>query len=458
MAEDLSAPRLPRGADQPVRVILVNRFFCPDESATSLMLTDLVRALGPQPYECRVVTGAAHYAGSRASLPPREVIGGALVHRLPALKRGQSSLLRRLANFLLFYLFSLTALLRLARRGDVVVCLTDPPFGQLLCLAAAKAKGARLVNWVQDIYPETAVRLGYGSRRNPLFVLLAALRDRCWRASAANVAIGARMAEYIAQRTGGAARVRIIPNWADEAALAPLAPADNPLRRAWGYAESDCVIGYSGNLGRAHDSETMLGAIAQLAEDPSPPAHFLFVGGGAQRSAIEARLGACEMVRFRAYQPRGELRASLSVPDVHWLSLAPQLEGLIVPSKFYGATAAGRPVIFIGDEDGEIARLIAEGECGCSFAPGASEALARYLRILAQDPALRQQLGRKARAFAEQICSREARLGEWAALLGELTTAQAPPARSGAWSPPLPRTPLPARAAPGARSPRSEVR
>ena len=406
--------------EKPARVIFVNRFFYPDESATSLMLTDLAFALEGQPYALHAVTSGSHYAGSEESPPRREDIRGISIHRLPALQGGQASLVRRFANFVIFYLFSFFALLRLARRGDLIVCLTDPPFGQLLCLVASGMKGARLVNWVQDIYPETATRLGFGSQRNLLFGALARLRDHCWKASATNVAIGARMAEYIGQRTAGAATVRIIPNWADEKALVPLAPEDNPLRSKWGYTPEDCVVGYSGNLGRAHDSETMLGAIAQLGVDAASSTRFLFVGGGAQRKGLEERLKAYAGVRFRDYQPRERLRESLAVPDIHWLSLAPQLEGLIVPSKFYGAAAAGRPIIFIGDEDGEVARLVAQGECGRTFAPGASEALTQYLRDLSEDRMARERLGRKARLFAEDICARDSRLAEWTALLGDL--------------------------------------
>lgn len=408
--------------DQPVRVIFVNRFFYPDESATSLMLTDLAFALEAQPYALHVVTSGSHYTGSEERPSAREKVNGTSIHRLPALQGGQASLVRRFANFVIFYLFSFVALLRLARRGDLVVCLTDPPFGQLLCLLAVRVKGARLVNWVQDIYPETAIRLGFGSPGNPLFRVLARLRDRCWKASATNVAIGARMAEYIEHRTGGAANIRIIPNWADEKALGPLAHDDNPLRSNWGYTSKDCVIGYSGNLGRAHDSETMLGAIEQLADDAASSTRFLFVGGGAQRRGLEERLKAYDRVRFCNYQPREQLRESLSVPDIHWLSLAPQLEGLIVPSKFYGAAAAGRPIIFIGDEDGEIARLIAQAECGRSFAPGAVGALTQYLRDLSADRNLRELLGHKARLFAKEIGARDHRLAEWTALLGDLAT------------------------------------
>lgn len=437
-----------------IRVIFVNRFFYPDESATSLMLTDLAFALEGQPFALHAVTSGSHYAGSEEASPSRQKVNGTTIHRLPALQGGQSSLVRRLANFVIFYLLSFVALVRLARRGDLVVCLTDPPFGQLLCLLAAGLKGARLVNWVQDIYPETAVRLGFGSPQNPVFGVLARLRDRCWKASAANVVIGARMAEYVEQRTAGAANIQIIPNWADEEALAPLAHEDNPLRKKWGYGADDCVIGYSGNLGRAHDSETMLGAIAQLAVDAASPARFLFVGGGAQRKVLEERLKIYRVVRFCKYQPRERLRESLSVPDIHWLSLAPHLEGLIVPSKFYGVAAVGRPIIFIGDEDGEIARLIKQAECGRTFAPGASDALTQYLRDLSYDRAMREHLGRKARLFAEEVCARDARLAEWTALLGNWSAPEMFDAWNKVESTEVDNGHLAAEMAPGAGKPR----
>ena len=81
------------------RVIWVNRFFHPDESATSLMLTDLVRALSENdPWHQHVVTSAASYATPAARANP---LPGVAVHRLPAVGRGNASLLLRLANFLI---------------------------------------------------------------------------------------------------------------------------------------------------------------------------------------------------------------------------------------------------------------------------------------------------------------------------------------------------------------------
>src|SRR5215468_7057297 len=44
---------------------------------------------------------------------------------------------------------------------------TDPPLTSIVAMAAARRNGARLVNWIQDIYPETAVGLGVPFMRGP---------------------------------------------------------------------------------------------------------------------------------------------------------------------------------------------------------------------------------------------------------------------------------------------------
>jgi len=109
----------------------------------------------------------------------------------------------------------------------------------------------------------------------------------------------------------------------------------------------------------------------------------LFIGDGAQLAPLKARLqtlDVLERVHFEGYQPRENLSASLSAADVHLVSLQPELEGLIVPSKLYGALAVGRPVIFIGDLDGEVARVLKQNQCGQSVAVGDSNALAQSIQ------------------------------------------------------------------------------
>lgn len=46
---------------EPRKLVFVNRFFHPDESATSLMLTDLVEHLAGAGYRILVITGRSEY-------------------------------------------------------------------------------------------------------------------------------------------------------------------------------------------------------------------------------------------------------------------------------------------------------------------------------------------------------------------------------------------------------------
>lgn len=182
-----------------MRLIFVNRFFFPDESATSLMLTDLVEGLAELDLEMHVITAAASYTGTKESssdaLPARLT-----VTRLPNLTVSHQSLFGRLLNFVVFYSTLFIAGLYQLRRGDIVICLTDPPLVGVFATFLAQIKGARVIHWAQDIYPETATRLGYGSSSNPAVRIVARLRDWAWQKATVNVLIGERMRDMLLSR------------------------------------------------------------------------------------------------------------------------------------------------------------------------------------------------------------------------------------------------------------------
>ena len=220
-------------------------------------------------------------------------------------------------------------------------------------------------------------------------------------------------------------KIKVISNWADSALITPLPPEESALRQEW-IPGDRFVVGYAGNLGRAHDVDTMLAAMALLQErakkspfDLAAKIMFVFVGGGAKRASLEreALKRGLSNFRLRPYQPKERLRETLAVADVHLVSLNPKLEGLIVPSKFYGIAAAGRPTIFIGAEHGEIGRMLKEYGCGFTVAPGDGEALTELILALAGDRDLCASLGARARMAFERQWDKEKALAEWEALL-----------------------------------------
>ena len=137
-------------------------------------------------------------------------------------------------------------------------------------------------------------------------------------------------------------------------------------------------------MGHVHEFKTMIDAAERLKDVPEIA--FVFIGDGIARQWLETEAAERGLtnVQFRPYQPTNRLRWSLSVPDVHFVSLRPTMEELIVPSKFHGIAAAGRPVIDIGDPDGEIARIVDREQCGWNFCIGEVGPLVRYILGLSQ--------------------------------------------------------------------------
>ena len=60
-------------------------------------------------------------------------------------------------------------------------------------------------------------------------------------------------------------KIKVIGNWADRALISPLPPNESALRQEWMPGDR-FVVGYAGNLGRAHDIDTVLAAMTLLHE------------------------------------------------------------------------------------------------------------------------------------------------------------------------------------------------
>jgi colanic acid biosynthesis glycosyl transferase WcaI len=404
--------------DAKLRVYFVNRYFHPDQSATSQLLSDLAFGLAEHGIEVHIICARQLYDTPAARLPAQETLRGVIVHRLWTTRFGRRRLPGRALDYASFYFTCAIALLRRLCRSDIVVAKTDPPLVSIVAWLAVRLRHAVLINWLQDVFPEVATALGANPLPGGLDRLLRRLRDGSLRSAACNVVLGNRMREYLNSRIGPTANFRIIENWAD-AALQPKQSSESVLRERLKLA-GKFVVGYSGNLGRAHEYDTLLGAAEALPADDTIA--FLFTGGGVKMDALKALAAhrALPSFQFLPYQPRGDLADSLAAADVHLVSLIPALEGFIVPSKFYGILAVARPVVFVGDPQGELANIIRESGCGVVVAAGDSAGLAQVILRLKEEPVARAAMGAAAR---ELLCSRYSTCGaiaSWMALLGEI--------------------------------------
>ncbi|MDP8981633.1 MAG: glycosyltransferase WbuB, partial [Acidobacteriota bacterium] len=177
-------------------------------------------------------------------------------------------------------------------------------------------------------------------------------------------------------------------------------------------------VHYSGNLGLAHDVETIRGAMLALGRDGR--FEFVFAGGGPRREELErcCREHETGNARFEGYCGRGELGSRLAEGHIGLVTQKAETLGAVVPSKTYGIMAAGRPVLYIGPREATPARIIREFGCGWQVECGDVRGLVDLLHSLARGRDAVYEAGSRARrAFLEHY-DRELGVARVAEILG----------------------------------------
>lgn len=101
----------------------------------------------------------------------------------------------------------------------------------------------------------------------------------------------------------------------------------------------------------------------------------------------------------------------------------PSGKAFVFPIKLYGILAAGRPLVFIGDREGEISLLVEREGIGVAVRQGDAAGLADRLVQLAGDAVLREAMGTRARALLCERYDKRIAFKAWLELLGGAVTA-----------------------------------
>lgn len=423
-----------------MHVVLLNQAFHPDVVATAQMAKDLADRLVARGHTVSVVASRSIYGQSGAALARRETVDGIRVYRVGASRFGKGSVAARAMDFGFFYVRAALRTLTL-RRPDVVVCFTTPPFITLVGVLTRLVRGSRCVCWLMDLYPDVAVASGVMKPGSAATRFFDRLNRWLLRRADVTVVLGRCMQSRVLAKGAPEGRVRFIPVWADTSGIEPVRRAENSYRERFGTSESFCVM-YSGNWGIAHDWETICDAMRRVAAVPprdeqgrAIPVRFVFVGGGKRRAQVEGYIrehGLGSVAGYYDYVPRGDVGLSLSAADVHLMTVKQGMEGMIVPSKLFGVMAAGKPSLYVGSGESEIARIISETASGMCFAEGDSAGLAEGIRSLAADSVGRKRMGKNAREALVGRYDADTLCGRWIEMLEGLVGKPGGRERAGA--------------------------
>lgn len=380
------------------------------------MLADLGAGLARAGHSVTAICSNRSYADPSRTYPRRDLIDGVAVERVSITGFGRRNVMGRATDYLIFFIRAAWHLLRVRKPG-VIISLTTPPMIALLGAIIARIRGAKSVLWSMDVYPQVVYELG-GVRRESLAGRALWLLSRVTlRAQDLVIALGEQMGERLEE--SGARRVAVIHNWADETQIKPVASSSSALRREWGWRDR-LVVAYSGNLGLAHEFDTVLAAAERLRADSR--ILFAFIGAGPRLHAVEQDVARRQLQNVEVRKPvaREALQDSLSAADVHLITLRPSVAGLLVPSKIYGILAAGRPSLYVGPSEGEIYEILSAGECGTRIANGDVDGLVNAILAYRDDADLRAAQGRRARELFDKRFTKQRGLEQFAAVLASL--------------------------------------
>jgi colanic acid biosynthesis glycosyl transferase WcaI len=379
-----------------MRITVFNRSYWPDTGATGQLLTELAEDLvAHHGFDVTVVAGFPMRQLESQQPPSRETRNGVTIIRVAGTRFHQRRFIGRALNYVSYFVSALVVAVRLPRQ-HVLVAMTDPPIIGLAALMVRRR--ARFVFVCQDLFPEVAQLLD--DFRSPLVDrVLEFLTRLIIRKADRTIVLGETMAARLVERKGAdATRVVVIHNWADTDAIVPLAK-DNAFARAHGLTGKIVVL-HAGNIGFGQDLDAVIDAAERLRDRDD--VLFAFVGDGNRRTALEAqtRMRQLANVRFIPYQARESVPLVYASGDVGLVSLKRGLAGCIVPSKLYTILASGRTVLAAVEEASETATIVRTEHCGRVVPVGDSDALARAVVELADDPASRSRFAACARTAA----------------------------------------------------------
>ena len=326
-----------------MRVLFLNQYFPPDPAPTGVLLRELADEL-----ECAGHT--VDFVAAREDYRAGQRKGGRMLREARALGRMLLDGLRR-------------------PRADVVVSASSPPCLLVVATLVAAWHRAKSVHWIMDLYPEIAVALGE-VRAGFAARLIGKIMGWGYRLAARVVVLDEDMAARV-RRYG--VESAVIRPWVFASVLQQLAEAREERAGEWTWI-------YSGNLGRAHEWETLLAAQA-LLEKRGAGVRLLFQGGGPARAAAQARAVALGLRQcaWADYVAEAELPSSLRRCHALAVTQLPATQGLLWPSKLGLVVSLPRPILWVGPVDGAIAQMLRAFPHAGIFALGEADKIADWL-------------------------------------------------------------------------------
>ena len=363
-------------------------FLPPDDVVSARHFADLAEGLRERGWKVRVFASNRSCRANGASYPLEETLQGILYHRTWRPDFPQNRAYGRVANALWMCASWTLGAIWEQNPPDIMITGTDPIFSVASSLAwKATFPSTKLVHWCFDLYPDALFAEGIVRENSLPGRALKSLAALTLQSQDMLANLGPCMAKRLGDHAPLAEQIELTP-WAlvEPESL----PVPDPKIRAELFGTAKLGLLYSGSFGRAHCFEDIL-ALARKLRNESVA--FCFAVRGNRVEQLKAAIAPEDTnIRFAGFASEADLEKRLAAADIHVASLNPEWTGCVVPSKFFGSLAIGRPVLFSGATDASPARWAERHNVGWTLGPESMDSVQSLLSKLAQNPEALQSL------------------------------------------------------------------
>jgi glycosyltransferase involved in cell wall biosynthesis len=366
-------------------VTLLYHFFYPDDVVSARHFTDLAEELADRGWKVKVLTSNRYCRYPKDKIPgKREQWRNIEVVRAYRPAWNQAKPLSRLANAAWLFVAWLLVISR-ERKTSLYLVGSDPQFSQVLFpFLKMVTRGRKIAYWCFDMYPEAIIADTDSSLMKALAKAVKPIMRACYRFTDLIVDLGPCMKKNLNAYSHNAQSATLTP-WALKEPNSPVQKDASVREELFGTGVRLGLL-YSGNLGKAHDYALFLN-LARKLKHRDPGIRFTFAGRGNRFGALQSELGPEDTnIRIAGFASEEELERRLAAADIHLMSLRANWDGIVVPSKFFGSLAVGRPVLYAGSPESDIGQWVAQYECGLVLREEDIDSVADQLVQLAAEP------------------------------------------------------------------------
>ncbi len=392
-----------------MNLLILTQYFPPEVGAPQNRLFELAVRLKKLGINVTVLTAMPNYPqmkiydGYQGKDYMFEEIEGIPVHRASIYLPKSKSIIQRLLNYFSFVYSSVKVGKQKVGPIDVIMCESPPLFLGYSALYLKRVKKAKLIFNVSDLWPESAEKLGVVTNKWML-KLAYNLEEKLYRKSVLVTGQTQGICKNINERFKDV-KTYWLPNGVDVTYYNPTTVTSS-WRKDNDFNENDVLFLYAGIIGLAQGLEIILSAAEKLQQQAT--IKFILVGSGPEKEKLQEikKTKQLSNVYFFDAVSKTQMPQIVMAIDVSIIPLR-KLELFLgaIPSKIFENLAMEKPVILA--VDGEARELfVNQGQCALYSEPENVDDLIKNVQLLANDSALRKQLGQKGRVFVEQSFNR----------------------------------------------------